>query len=249
MRGALDIYSQIQMNEQTELVLWDTGSLAAVFHNEALALRAEALEASALIGKVDDAKTLQAAVDAQVKIQTVLRVVDKARSAIAVEFIRRRNKVNDDVKEFVKELNERGNEIEALIFAYREKERVRLAAEARLQNAQLDRLEREEAEKLACASTIEEQDEIRDEYSARRQHVHVDPSPKAKGESVVNDWEISVTDIHALYRSHPNCVSLKPMLREIKMLVAGGTIPKGVTAKQVSRSIIHTAKQEKAIEA
>lgn len=66
------------------------------------------------------------------------------------------------------------------------------------------------------------------------------PAPEApqtvKGQAVREDWEITVSDIHLLYRANPNCVSLEPRLSEIRNLLAMGIVPKGVVAKKVIKS-------------
>ena len=59
---------------------------------------------------------------------------------------------------------------------------------------------------------------------------------KAEGASVKPEYEIEITDIHALYKAHPNAVKLEPRLLEIKFLIAQGKLDiPGVKLKEVTK--------------
>lgn len=233
-----------------ELIKAAPAPVAISFDQEALKMRAEALESSALIAKVNDPKTQAEAVAAQTKLLTVIRAVEKARKAAKEPLLEFSRQLDQQASQFVVELDEEGNRIAALVNEYQEKERVRLAAEADLQNESLDRLEREEKEKLACADSLEEQDAIREEYCRKRYLLApVKAPPRAKGQLVKRDYDVTVTDIHLLYRTHPNCVKLTPLISEIKALLAVGVTPKGVTATQVTKSTVRSEKHQPPIDA
>ena len=59
---------------------------------------------------------------------------------------------------------------------------------------------------------------------------------KAEGQVTREDWDVEVTDVHALYAAFPTCLRLEPLIGEIKLrLDAGLTLP-GITARKVLRS-------------
>jgi len=51
-------------------------------------------------------------------------------------------------------------------------------------------------------------------------------------------WNIIINDVHQLYKHHPTCVKLTPMMGPIRELVELGTIPPGVTANKEIRSTV-----------
>lgn len=232
-----------------DLIKAEPQPITISFDQEALAMRAEALESSALIAKVDDTKSQETAVAAQAKLFTVIRAVEKARQAAKEPLLKFAKELDGRARDFVSEIHEEGNRVTALINKFQEKERVRLAAEADLQNAELDRLEREEKEKLACADTLEEQDAIREEYCRKRYILPpVEAPARAHGQVVKRDYDVTVTDIHLLYRTHPHCVKLTPLISEIKSLLAVGVTPKGVIAQLVTKATVRSEKPEPPIE-
>ncbi len=117
--------------------------------------------------------------------------------------------------------------------AQQEKERI---------EAERRRIELETAQARATAQSHAELDAISSKYDAQAKDLPpVSFAPtRAQGQRVTNDWEVTVSDIHALYRHHPNCVELKPRLSEIKDLLKGGTTPKGVVAKPIVNSGVTT---------
>lgn len=239
------------MNEDQALIRAETATATVALDQEALKLKAEALESCALIGRVQNAKEQATAVEAQGKLLAVIRAVEKARKAAKEPYLEMCRKIDRLAEEFATELDEEGNRLAALVNEFQEKERIRETAETRLLDEKLTQLEREENERLACADTVEAQDVIREEYSRRRYSLSapLKPVARAKGQMVKSDFEVIVTDIHLLYRSHPQCVSLKPLISEIKALLTVGITPKGVTAKAVTKSTVRTEKPKPPIEA
>jgi chromosome segregation ATPase len=122
-------------------------------------------------------------------------------------------------------------------------EQQRLEAERR-------RIELEEAQAKSQAASHAEFDAI----AARAAEQQKDLPPvtfapaRAEGQRVTSDWEVAVTDIHTLYRHHPNCVKLEPLMSEIKNLLKGGTTPKGVTAKAIVKAGVSAGRPRAAIE-
>lgn len=112
-------------------------------------------------------------------------------------------------------------------------------AEAEALQKQID-----EQKAKAEAQSHEQLDAITERYAVEHQQLQSAPTyqpAKASGQSAKADWDVTVTDIHLLYRHHPNCVKLEPLIGEIKNLLKGGTTPKGVSAKPIVKSIVRTA--------
>lgn len=225
----------------TDLIKQDSGVVSLA--PDAQTMKAAALEASALVCRVNDAESQQKAVEAQAALLKVIRAVEQSREVAKKPVLELGRQIDQAARDFIAELDAEGNRVAALVNEFQETERIKLQAESRLQDSALSRLERERDEKLACAETMEEQDAIREEYS-QKIHLTTTPlkaTPIAKGQLAKPDFEITVTDIHALYHSNPNCVDMKPKLSVIKSLVASGFVPRGVTAKPVIRSTVRTA--------
>ncbi len=101
---------------------------------------------------------------------------------------------------------------------------------------------------LAEAKTHEQLEATQERFNQAAQALPVVEVSKVKGQTVSEEWECTVTDIHLLYRHHPNCVSMTPLMSEIKALVKAGTIPKGVRAERVVKSIVRVGPERQAIE-
>jgi hypothetical protein len=65
---------------------------------------------------------------------------------------------------------------------------------------------------------------------------------------VREDWEITVNDLHALYRAHPFAVKLEPRLSELRQLLDAGIKVAGVTAKKITKVGVRLPGAPKAIE-
>lgn len=105
--------------------------------------------------------------------------------------------------------------------------------------AEADRKQRE----LQAAQQVEAA-RIAAEAAARQQAVKIPDAPvKADGQSVRTDWEITITDIHALYRAHPNAVKMEPRLSEIRQLLDMGVKVHGVRAEKVIKSGVRVGKE------
>lgn len=123
-------------------------------------------------------------------------------------------------------------------------------AEEAKRNAELAAIEREKQAEIAKATSHDQVAKIEDKFHAEVQ-AQVQPvfeQPKPKGSVVKEVWEINVTDVWKLARSHPMCVTITPNLTEIKALLDDGVTVAGVTAKKVVDAKVRSAKQAKAIE-
>jgi hypothetical protein len=155
---------------------------------------------------------------------------------------------------------------ERRIEAERNAEIARIAAEAAERNRKLAEAEREAQKQAAMAKNAEERvkaDAARAEVEKQKvlaqstSHEALDAvnahfnnqasnlaapvqATRAEGQRVTNDWEVTVSDVHTLYRFHPNCVKLDPLVGEIKNLLKAGVTVKGVTAKPIVKAGVRT---------
>ena len=233
------------------LIRLDWQSQAASMTAAASALKEEALECSALIGKVVDAASQEAAVAAQQKISDVLINAEKARKAAkepALEFGRR---IDVAAKLFVHELKEEQVRLATLVGDFQQLEQARVRAEQQAENERLSALERERMRALANATSYEERDRVQERFAAR-QVAESPPTPiapvRAEGQRVVPDWEVSITDIWLLAKAHPACVKIEPLIGEIKGLLKAGVKVAGVNAKPILKAGVSRVKQLPAIE-
>lgn len=51
-----------------------------------------------------------------------------------------------------------------------------------------------------------------------------------------HDWEVTVTDVWLLAKSHPGCVKIEPRISEIKSLLNNGVKVAGVNAVRIQKS-------------
>lgn len=231
---------------EQSLIRLDQSTFSVAIDKEAETLKADALEKVAMIVRVNDAESQEKAVAGQKAVLAVIRAVEKARQAAKEPILALGRALDAKAAEFVELLNEEGMRVAGLINDFQQKERVRIQAEAELQDNALTRLDREKAEKLSLAESVEEQDAIRQEYS-HKEHLAstpIAPPPRARGQMVKPDFEITVTDVHELYRFHPNCVRPVPIMSELKALAAAGVKIRGVTVKPITRSTARTATKE-----
>ena len=144
-----------------------------------------------------------------------------------------------------------------------------LAAAEKARIDESARIEREREEAIAKAKTLDEVTALREaaaETMRKNQEAQKDVAIKAeaieqraadqgnalpmfepvrvKGQSVRDDWEITISDVHMLYRFHPNCVELKPRLSEIRELLNAGVTPRGVNANRVVKAGVRLGKQK-----
>lgn len=148
------------------------------------------------------------------------------------------------------ELNRIAAEEKARIDAEIARERDREAKIAEAKNLDEVTAIREEAAEAARKAQEAQQHAanmaalIEEQAAAKAAVLPVVAPVKADGQRVRVDWDITVSDVHALYRHHPNCVELKPRLSEIRQLLDAGVTPKGVIAKKVAKSGVSTRTRE-----
>src|SRR5690348_11672187 len=149
------------------LIRRNDAALTVEFTQSAIALKNQALEAAANIGKVVDAATQEAAVLAQRELANVLTLVEKARKEAKDPVLTYGRAIDDAARNFVQDAREEQLRLARLVgdFQQLEQERVRRAQQA--ENERLAALEREKAAELAKAKSHEELDKIQDKFNTR----------------------------------------------------------------------------------
>lgn len=283
------------------LIRLDWQARLAAMTEAAIALKNHALEVAALIGKVNNATTQEAAVQAQREIAEILTQAEKARKAAKEPALAFGRHIDESARAFVQELKDEQLRLAKLVGDFqqleqakaRAAEQARLAEERQIQEerrqaelaalrvAEVERQKLAEAERelaikaaaakskleqealarhqieleqqraLSEAKTHEELDRINEAannaQAALAERPKYEPA-RAAGQRVVDNWDVAVTDIHLLYRAHPSCVSLVPLIGEIKSLLKAGVTPKGVRATPIVKSTTTRGKNAVAID-
>jgi cell division septum initiation protein DivIVA len=225
------------------------GAHAVAFTDEAKRLVSVALEKSALIGRVSNKDENAVAFEAQKSLVEVKGQIEKA----AQELIDKANEFKKHVwkqrDELLTEVTPDLARVSALLGDFAALEQAKQQAAERLRNEELAALDRQRAEALAQVKSHDAMDAVNEHFDNKARDVAPPPvAVRTEGQRVTNDWDIQVMDIHALYRFHPNCVKLEPLLSEIKnILKAGGTV-KGVTAKPIVKAGVRASRQKEVIE-
>lgn len=111
--------------------------------------------------------------------------------------------------------------------------------------------QRLEVERQRALSTAETHDALDQVNAQHAEQVAALPTPErtvARGQTVKKDWVITVVDKYMLARHHPNCVSIEPLVSEIKSLLNAGTKVQGITATKETVSNARPARQARAID-
>lgn len=95
-------------------------------------------------------------------------------------------------------------------------------------DAEAERAAQKSAEAAAQAETQRQLQELHAQSDQREREAQMKaltvakPAPQADGMTVRQVWKFKVTDVHALYQSHPSLVSVEPRAREINAAMAAG---------------------------
>lgn len=234
----------------TALIVRNDAALTASMSQAAAEQKEMALAAGALIGKVTNAEENKAAAEALIKIQEVIRAIEKDRQLIKRPLIDYGKQIDATAAAFVKDLVEDATRIGGMASDFAAIERMRQQAAIAMENERLTALEREREAELAKVKTHEEADEVKQKFSdlVAQTSVPIPAATRAEGQRITEEWEIVVNDVHALYRMHSQCVELRPRLTEIKSLLNTGSKVAGVTATKVVKAGVRLAPQRKAID-
>lgn len=149
------------MSDQA-LIRLDWSAQQAAMTEAAAALKSEALDASALVGKVTDATTQETAVEAQKRLANIKALCEKARKAAkapALDFGRR---IDAAAEAFVRDIDDELARVSALIGSYQALELAKQRAAEAARQAEERRIqeERRQAELAALRAAESERQRI-----------------------------------------------------------------------------------------
>ena len=230
------------------LIIRDDARLAVDFTAEAAAIKDAALEKAALIGRVSSPVENAAAVEAQMECQRVLKLAEEARVACKQPVLEFGRRIDGKAKEFSAELSAELLRLSRLVGDFQALEMAKQRAAEAQRVKELAEIERARQAELAAASSHKELEAVQEKFNQQAAELPVTVHPvRATGQIVKEDWDITVVDVHALYRSHPVCVKLEPMLSEIRALLGVGITPQGVRAQKVVKSAVRVKPEQRAI--
>ncbi len=237
--------------ESTELMVLDRSEFSVCVTPKAEVLKVKALEQSYKIEKVENASDQQLAVDAQLELDSLLRLTEKARKQIKQPVIDLGRKIDSQAESFTSKLSSERDRVSKLLgdFQALELARVRAAEAARILES--ESIERKRQEEVSRASTFDEIESIHERFNAQSAELSSKPVPvtsKADGQVVKNDWDVVVTDPYKLARYHPQCVTITAKVGEIKQLLQQGITVNGVMATPIVKSGTRAVGSHKLIE-
>ena len=217
--------------------------------DEAKQLKELALDGAALIGKVTNGDENEKAANAQREIKRVQNLFEKDRKALKEPLLEAGRRLDSLVAKEVQDLDAEFGRLSALVAEFQLAEQRRVNEERRLQQAELDRIEREKQAALAAATTEKEKAQIV-EVAAAKTYVESQPiqATRTEGQVIKTDWDIEMVNPYDLARLHPDCVEIKPRLSVIKMHLNAGRELHGIKAKQITVATVRTSPLRTAIE-
>lgn len=232
------------------LIIRDDSQHLARFSTAAWALQARALESAALIGKVDDAEEQKAAVGAQVALNDLVKVIEKARVASKEPILKFSRLIDSRAKEFTIELQSELMRISTLIGTFQSMEMKRIAAAQAMENERLQSLEKERAAEVSQAKTADQIDLIDAKFSERAavEALSIAAPERVAGQMIRETWNYAIENIHLLYARHPNCVKFTEKRAEILQLLESGVNVQGIRAWQETKAGVRQSRAAKAIE-
>jgi hypothetical protein len=126
-----------------------------------------------------------------------------------------------------------------------QEEAARLAETNRLAAVRLAEVQKAEAIEVAAKVERVEEAAAGQTYLLSRP-IHADT---AKGQKLVRDWDIEITNPYELAKFHPTAVTIKPLLGVIKELLREGIVVKGITATETVNTAVRAKRERAAIEA
>jgi len=220
----------------TAMIQRDDGRLTISFTPEAQALKESALECGALIGRVSNADEQEAAVKAQLELRRLLKLIEDARKSAKEPVIDFGRKIDRTAAEFKAELDQEHLRITQLVADFQALEQARVRAAEAARQKELDELERKRQEELSNAKSHEDMDKINERANQEAAAVRVVAPARVEGQIVREDWDIQITDVWLLARSHPGCIKIEPRMSEIRQLLDAGIKVAGVSAKKIVKA-------------
>lgn len=202
---------------------------------DALLMKEAALSAAALIGRVVNAAEQEDAVSAQLELKRVSALFESARLQVTKPLLEAQRSIKSLVDDHREELNKDLIRISRLVGDFQALEIAKQRAAEAAKMAELNSIEREREQQLASANTHEEREAIQAVAMMKVAEANIPVEPpvaRSKNQVIRYDWEITVTDIHLLFRSHPQCVKIEPRFSELRILLDSGVTPQGVKAER-----------------
>lgn len=237
------------MNDSTDIILRPFES-GLSFNSAIEAQRDEAIGAAALVGRVNDIASQQAAAAALKSLLTVLKSVSRAESELKKPLNQAKARIMDKCAEFLAEPRAERDRLERLLADFEAAEKARVLSAQAAQVKELSEIEKAREEELAKAATLEDRDEIHEKWDRlTREETKTKAQPaRAPGQVVGHEWKIVITDPALLYRHHPQCCKLTPIRSEIKSLLDAGITVAGVTAEQITTVTMRVDKEPATME-
>lgn len=191
------------------------------------------------IGEVTTVEERAVAVRIQAQADLFLKRIEKERRAAKEKPMRVCKSVDALAADLVGDLKESVTAVSRSLGNYEALVRARAVAEAQAKAKELADIERQRAEAVAAAQTVEQMDEARERFDVLVRDAQPAPAPaQERGQVVKSDWEVEVFDIQLLARAHPSCVKMEPLLGVIKSLLNAGVTIAGVRGNKVTKSTI-----------
>lgn len=238
------------MTELMAVFQRDDTTKAVTIAESARRVVSEALERSALIGKVTTPDENECASRSQGELSAIIRQIDKAKLEATKPLRDFVDSINAAAKGLSAELRDESIRLARLTGDYIAAEQAKARAVESARIADLTLLERERNAEIAKAQSLDEIEAIKQQASIRAAEIQAqalkDAPVRAAGQVAKPDWDIEVTNPMALAMRYPHCVDIKPKVSEIKALLSAGVSVEtfascGVTAKSIVRTSVRSA--------
>lgn len=213
-------------------------------------LKEQALAKAALINKVESPEQDQEVTRVAAELKAVQKAIEDSRVSAKEPFLDIGRRIDAKAKELRKDLDEELLRVNRILGDYAQLKLAQQRAADNARMADMQEAERKRQNAIAAAENLEQIEAINHEFNQRNAEICATAPPdKTKGQSVREDWEFEVFDIHAAYRSHPAAFKLTPLATEIKAILdATGGRMAGVRAKKAAKVSVRAAAPGKLIE-
>lgn len=201
--------------------------------NAAALAKAALLQVAFTITKIEDEKDRDFAIREAAKIKGHIDAVEGARKAVKKPFWDVGVAIDSAANEHVAELTKELRRMNALIGGFEADRKAAAEKTERELRAQQQAVVNQPVPKdkgEALKQELESEEKAVEIEGKIEQIRQTNDATAPKGGAMRVDYDITVTDIKALYAAHPQCVELKPRYQAIKDLLKIGTTPAGVQA-------------------
>lgn len=238
----------------SDLIVRDDASLSVAIAIEAVTLKEDALNASAMVNTVSDPGSLETATGAAQAVTAVIRSVEKARVAVKEPVLDLGRKIDALAKSFVEELKTEELRVNKMIGDYVTEQRMiqmRKEAEAA---AELRKLEEEKQKALAAAKTVAQVQAIEERAVQAAQAIAPPPPPPPpKGLTVKVETDFDIVDqfafdLFVVNNRRYDLGKVEASRTGIKTAVAKGEKIPGVRVREVTKTQHRTTPAFKTID-